>query len=204
MTAPLGGGPVVRADACEGTHRRVANVLVLGVGNILLSDEGIGVRVVEALQQRYRVPEEVEILDGGTCGMDLLDVIAGRDHLILVDAIATGGPPGTVVRLEGDEIPALFRTRSSPHQLGLQDVLALLRLLDASPAHVTVIGVQPASLDLGLELSPAVAARLDEMVEMVAHEVAAIGPDWPAARSLTSSSRPTTASPALPTTSAMS
>lgn len=109
MTAPLGGGLVVQADACEGMHRRVANVLVLGVGNILLSDEGIGVRVVEALQQRYRVPEGVEMVDGGTCGMDLLDLIAGRDHLILVDAVATGGPPGTVVRLEGDEIPALFR-----------------------------------------------------------------------------------------------
>jgi hydrogenase maturation protease len=107
--------------------------------------------------------------------MDLLDIIAGRDHLILVDALATGSTPGTVVRLEGDAIPAVFRTKSSPHQLGLQDVLALLRLLDASPARVTVIGVQPASLDIGLELTPVVAARLDEMVEMLADELAAIG-----------------------------
>ena len=174
MTAPLGGS-VAQADACEGGRPRVARVLVLGAGNILLSDEGIGVRVVEALQQRYRVPEEVEVLDGGTCGMDLLDIIAGRDHLILVDAVDTGSPPGTVVRLDDGEIPAVFRTKSSPHQLGLQDVLALLLLLDAAPAHVTVIGVQPASLDIGLELSPVVAARLDEMVEMVAQELAAIG-----------------------------
>jgi hydrogenase maturation protease len=75
-----------------------------------------------------------------------------------------------------DAIPAVFRTKSSPHQLGLQDVLALLRLLDASPAHVTVIGVQPASLDIGLELTPLIAARLDEMVDMVANELAAIVP----------------------------
>ena len=175
MTAPLGGGPVVQADACEGGRPRAARVLVLGAGNILLSDEGIGVRVVEALQQRYQVPEGVEILDGGTCGMDLLDVIAGRDHLILVDAVATGSPPGTIVRLKDDEMPAVFRTKSSPHQLGLQDVLALLRLLDASPANVTVIGVQPASLDIGLALTPVVAARLDEMVDIVADELAAIG-----------------------------
>jgi hydrogenase maturation protease len=176
MTAPLGDDAAAgEALGKDGTPDRSPNVLVLGAGNILLSDEGIGVRVVEALQQRYQVPEGVEILDGGTCGMDLLDVIAGRDHLILVDAVATGSPPGTIVRLKDDQIPAVFRTKSSPHQLGLQDVLALLRLLDASPGHVTVIGVQPASLDIGLELTPVVAARLDEMVEMVADELAAIG-----------------------------
>lgn len=107
--------------------------------------------------------------------MDLLDVIAGRDHLILVDAVDTGSPPGTIVRLKDGEIPAVFRTRLSPHQLGLQDVLTLLRLMDSAPAHVTVIGVQPASLELGLELTPPIAARLDLMVEMVADELSALG-----------------------------
>ena len=176
MTAPPEDEPLATAGRRDGgAPPRLSRVLVLGAGNILLSDEGIGVRVVEALQRRYRVPEEVEILDGGTCGMDLLDIIAGRDHLILVDAVDTGSPPGTVVRLEGNQIPAVFRTKSSPHQLGLQDVLALLLLLDAAPAHVTVIGVQPASLDIGLELTPVIAARLDDMVEMVAGELAAIG-----------------------------
>jgi hydrogenase maturation protease len=175
-TAPLGDDAAAgEARGKDGTPDRSPNVLVLGAGNILLSDEGIGVRVVEALQQRYQVPEGVEILDGGTCGMDLLDVIAGRDHLILVDAVNTGSPPGTIVRLKDDELPAVFRTKSSPHQLGLQDVLALLRLLDQAPAHVTVIGVQPASLDLGLELTPLIAARLDEMLTMVIAELAAIG-----------------------------
>lgn len=151
------------------------NVLVLGAGNILLSDEGIGVRVVEALQDRYQMAEGVEILDGGTCGMDLLDIIAGRDHLIIVDAVNTGSPPGTLVRLHDGQIPAAFRTKSSPHQLGLQDVLALLRLLETAPRHVTVIGVQPASLDIGLELTPGIAARLDELVEMVVGELRRIG-----------------------------
>ena len=79
-TAPLGDdAAAAEALGKDGTPDRSPNVLVLGAGNILLSDEGIGVRVVEALQQRYQVPEGVEILDGGTCGMDLLDVIAGRD-----------------------------------------------------------------------------------------------------------------------------
>jgi hydrogenase maturation protease len=151
------------------------NVLVLGAGNILLSDEGIGVRVVEALQERYQVPECVELLDGGTCGMDLLDVIAERDHLIIVDAVNTGSPPGTLVRLHDGQIPAVFRTKSSPHQLGLQDVLALLGLLETAPRHVTVIGVQPESLDLGLALTPTIAARLDALVRMVVDELAATG-----------------------------
>lgn len=159
------------------------NVLVLGAGNILLSDEGIGVRVVEALQDRYRVPDAVEVLDGGTSGMGLLDVLAGRDHLIIVDAVNTGRPPGSLVRLADDEIPAAFRTKSSPHQLGLQDVLALLRLLGTAPRRVTVIGIQPASLDLSLELSPVVAGKLDELVQMVVAELTAIGlPPVPAVR----------------------
>lgn len=189
MTVPLEDEPLAPADRRDGgAPPRLSRVLVLGAGNILLSDEGIGVRVVEALQQRYQVPEGVEILDGGTCGMDLLDVIAGRDHLILVDAVDTGSPPGTVVRLEGNQIPAVFRTKSSPHQLGLQDVLALLLLLDSAPAHVTVIGVQPASLDIGLELTPPIAARFDDMVEMVAGELAAIG--LPARETTRFASRP--------------
>jgi hydrogenase maturation protease len=190
VTAPPEDEPLASSDRRDGgAPPRLSRVLVLGAGNILLSDEGIGVRVVEALQRRCRFPEEVEILDGGTCGMDLLDIIAGRDHLILVDAVDTGSPPGTVVRLEGNQVPAVFRTKSSPHQLGLQDVLALLLLLDAAPAHVTVIGVQPASLDIGLELTPAIAARFDDMVEMVAGELAAIG--LPATETTRFASRPT-------------
>lgn len=163
MNTVFGGG----ADAGETPAASPRNVLVLGVGNILLSDEGVGVRVVEALQERHSLPDGVEVLDGGTCGMDLLDVIAGRDHLILVDAVNTGSPPGTLVRYADRDIPAVFRTKMSPHQLGLVDVLALLKLLDSEPKRVTVIGVEPASLGLGLELTPVVAARLDEAVEMV-------------------------------------
>lgn len=181
MTAPVaepgrGEGDGRRAAAVgEDSDRSPRTVLVLGAGNILLSDEGVGVRVVEALQQRYQMPEQVELLDGGTCGMDLLDVIAGRDHLILVDAVNTGSPPGTVVRYADREFPAVFRTRTSPHQLGLADVLGLLTLLDSAPKRVTVIGVQPHSLDIGIELTPVVAARLDELVDLVTAELGSIG-----------------------------
>lgn len=152
-------------------------ILVLGLGNILLSDEGVGVRCVEALAAHGRLPRGVEVLDGGTSGMDLLDQIAARVHLIVVDAVKTGRPPGTVIRLTGNEVPALFRTRVSPHQLGLSDILAALWLMDAAPKSVTVIGVEPVCLDLSLELSAPVEARLPELIALVHAEIAALMPE---------------------------
>ena len=94
-------------------------ILVLGVGNILLTDEAIGVRIVEALEQRYILPDYVEILDGGTAGMELLGDMANRDHLIIADAIVSKkNAPGTMMILRDEEVPALFTNKISPHQLG--------------------------------------------------------------------------------------
>jgi hydrogenase maturation protease len=172
--APVGekAGAAVGPSAREEATDR-PKTLVLGLGNILLSDEGVGVRAVEALVERVQLPPDVEVLDGGTSGMDLLDRIAGRVHLIVVDAVRCGRPPASVVRLVGEEVPAFFRTRLSPHQLGLSDVLAMLQVMDAAPARLTVIGVEPVSLDLGLDLSPPVAARLPEVIGLVCDEIAA-------------------------------
>ena len=122
-----------------------------------------------------RIPDGVDVVDGGTSGMDMLDLIDGRDHLIVVDAVSTGAPPATVVRLTDEDVPAFFRTKISPHQLGLSDVLAALTILDSAPAAITLIGIVPVALDLGLELSPTIAARLDDLVEMVRTDLAALG-----------------------------
>jgi len=149
--------------------------LVLGLGNILLRDEGVGVRVVEALAERYVLPAGVEVVDGGTAGMDLLDTLAGCDHLLICDAVRTGGPPGSVVKLAGDQIPALFQTRCSPHQVGLSDLLATLTLTGEAPATLTLIGIVPADLRLGLELSPAVAGVVGPAVECLAAELRGLG-----------------------------
>jgi hydrogenase maturation protease len=147
------------------------SVLVLGIGNILLGDEGIGVRVVEALEERYTLPPGVEVIDGGTTGMGLLDLIAGREHVIVADAVKMESAPGTVFRLTGEEIPARFRQRISPHQIGLGDVLAALTLLDQAPRELVVIGIEPDSLDFGVGLSPSIAAKLDAMVDLVVTEL---------------------------------
>jgi hydrogenase maturation protease len=148
---------------------------MLGMGNLLLEDEGLGVRALEILQQCYEIPPEVELLDGGTTGMGLLDDISGREHLIVLDAVQTGDPPGTLVRLAGDDVPVYFSMRISPHQLGLSDVLATLELSGEKPAEVVVLGLVPQSLEMSLELSKLIRERQDELVEAAVKELAGLG-----------------------------
>jgi len=150
-------------------------VVVLGVGNVLMADEGVGVHAVERLQSRFRLPEDIEVVDGGTTGMELLPMLHGADQLIIVDAVRVGQPPGSIVRLEGDEVPAFFKTKLSPHQIGVSDMLAALQFGGGAPGRVVMIGVQPVSLELSMELSPPVAARLDEVVGLVCDELTAMG-----------------------------
>ncbi len=151
------------------------STVVVGLGNILLGDEGLGVRAVAAFEARFVPPPGVACVDGGTAGLDLLDVLADRDHAILVDAVETGEPPGSFLRLEGDAVPAYWRRRVSPHQLGLAEVLAALSLIDRRPAGLVLLGLVPATLDGGLALSPTIAARLDHLVAAIAAELARSG-----------------------------
>jgi hydrogenase maturation protease len=137
-------------------------ILVLGVGNILLSDEGIGVRVIEALEQRYVMPEGVDVLDGGTAGMELLEAMANRTHLIIVDAIVSRkSEPGELLILRDEEVPVLFNNKISPHQLGLSDVLSALRFTGEFPDNITLVGVIPHSLEPNIGLTPIVEASLE-------------------------------------------
>lgn len=150
-------------------------ILVLGVGNVLLSDEGVGVRVVEALMRRYRFPENVEVMDGGTAGMELLDTIARSDRVIVVDAVRTGRPPARRVRLAGEEVPAFFRTRISPHQVGLSDLLATLQITGEAPDSVVLLGIEPVSLETGVKLTPAVAEQMENLIDAVLSELEEAG-----------------------------
>jgi len=154
-------------------------IVVLGVGNVLLSDEGVGVRAVEMLGRDYRLPPEVDIVDGGTTGMEMLEDLAHADHLLIVDAVRCGQPPATMVRIAGDDVPVFFKTKLSPHQIGLSDVLATLALMGEAPGGVTVIGVQPVSLDTSMDLSPQVDALLPIVVGQLVTELRALGVDVP-------------------------
>jgi len=147
------------------------HILVLGLGNILLQDEGLGVRALEQLVTQHRLPADIQALDGGTLGLDLLPYLEQATDLLILDAVQTGQPPGALVRLEGDAIPSALSLKLSVHQVGLQELLALGNLQGTLPRRIVLWGMEPASLEWGLDLSPAVAARLDDLVGAVAQEL---------------------------------
>ena len=156
----------------------MTETLVLGLGNILLRDEGVGVRVVERLLEQYDFPEGVRVMDGGTLGLDLLPFLEEASRLLVIDAVQSRKPPGTLVRLVGDEIPIfLDASKVSPHQEGLQDLLAVALLKGYLPDEVVFWGAQIASLGVGLELSEAVAEQVDALAEKVLVELAQWGID---------------------------
>lgn len=150
----------------------VPDILVLGLGNILLGDEGVGVRVIERLLEKYVFPEGVRVMDGGTLGLDLLPYLEDALRLVVVDAVQARKAPGTLVRLVGDEVPAFLDvSKVSPHQEGLQDLLAVAALKGYLPDEIVFWGAQIASLGVGLELSPAVADQVDALAEKVLEEL---------------------------------
>lgn len=151
-------------------------VVVLGVGNVLMSDEGVGVHAVTALAENYDLPDEVEVIDGGTSGMDCLDRIADADLLLIADCMRSKDKaPGTITRLADEQINAWFKTKISPHQVGLSDVLAACCFHGISPKKVVLIGVQPASFETSMELTPAIAAVLPQVIDTLIAELAAFG-----------------------------
>jgi hydrogenase maturation protease len=150
-------------------------IVVLGVGNTLLSDEGIGVRVIEKLQLDYLLPPEAVVIDGGTTGMEMLEDLSNADHIIIIDAVRGGRAPASIIRLADEQVPVFFKTKLSPHQIGLSDVLATLAFIGEQPGGVTVIGVEPVSLETGMALSPQVEARLPELMDLVVTELRELG-----------------------------
>ncbi|HEX4954841.1 MAG TPA: HyaD/HybD family hydrogenase maturation endopeptidase [Thermoanaerobaculia bacterium] len=153
----------------------MGKLLVLGLGNLLAADDGLGVAAVEELGRRYHAPEGVEVLDGGTLGLSLMHCFEGAEAVILVDAIRTEDPAGTLVRLRGEEVAPAARDRLSVHQIGVTDLLDGLAWLDRSPRRLTLLGLVPESLEWGVGCSPAVAGQLPRLVEEVVVEAARMG-----------------------------
>ena len=145
-------------------------VTVLGVGNIVLRDEGFGVRVAQQLATDYDGPEEVQILDGGTLGIELLRFLEGTKKLLILDAVK-GGTPGKVYRFAGDEVKGHFRDKLSAHEIGISDILTLFELTDKPRPEVVVLGASPVELEAGLELSPALSALVPEAERMAVEEL---------------------------------
>jgi len=143
----------------------MGKITILGVGNILMQDEGFGVRVVEQLLHHYEFPQNVQVLDGGTLGMELLRFLIGTDKLILVDAVSGTLPPGSIYQFSHDEVKKYFKEKVSMHELGIQDVLAVLEVLEKPAKEIIILGIQPLTIDIGLEMTALVAGAVEHVIE---------------------------------------
>src|SRR5271166_1556657 len=149
-----------------------AKTVVLGLGNILHGDDGAGARIIDRLRSDPRVPAHVSLVEGGTLGLELLPCVWDCARLIVIDAIDVDEPPGTLVRMSGEELNSL-PGNSSVHQLGVSDLLVALRMLAERQPQVVLLGVQPGSTDWSCELSSLVAASIDSLVEATIRELQA-------------------------------
>jgi hydrogenase maturation protease len=151
------------------------SLLVLGLGNVLLQDDGIGGAAISLLLDRFTVPAGVRVFDGGTLGLSLLPYLEMADAVILVDAVRADAAPGSVVRLDGDDVAPAVATRLSPHQVGVADLLDGARWLGRYPGRVVLLGLVPASMDLAVGLSPLVHASLPALVDRIVEETHGLG-----------------------------
>jgi hydrogenase maturation protease len=150
-----------------------ATYVVLGLGNILHSDDGIGPQAIERLRSDARVPEDVALIEGGTLGLELLTYIWDCSYLLVLDAVDVGQLPGTLVRMSSEELQTL-PGKGSVHQLGVADLLVALRVLAQRQPTVVLLGVQPATTDWGTELSPAVEAVMGSLIDAAVVELTSV------------------------------
>ena len=141
-----------------------ARTVVIGLGNPLMGDDGLGIAALQRLQETWDVPPGVEMVDGGTWGMNLLPVIEQAEQVLLLDAIHAGAAPGTLIVIPRERLPRYLATKISPHQVDLRDVLALAELRGTLPPLTTAVGLQPARVEMIHELSAPVRGRVDAVV----------------------------------------
>lgn len=153
------------------TQKNRNQITILGIGNTLYTDEGLGVHAIEALEKQYGQDVQVELIDGSTDGMSLLGPVEDTDYLIVIDAINAGKEGGTIIELHGNDIPAYYGIKMSIHQLGFQEVLLASKLREKYPKNIVMIGMQPTSLELAIGLSKTNEAQLPELIKRVEQQI---------------------------------
>jgi hydrogenase maturation protease len=148
--------------------------VVLGIGNILNRDEGLGVRALDLLEQQVGPVADVEYVDGGVMGLSLLPLVEDCEHLLVLDAIDAGAEPGTFVEMNGQEIRLFTGIKMSEHQITFQEVLGLAFIRDKLPPYLHLVGAQPADLTIGLEISD----KITETLPQIVTRAAAVIRDW--------------------------
>jgi len=152
------------------THPR-SGTLVIGVGNSLMGDDGLGIAAVEHFRDGWVVPDDVALVDGGTWGLNLLPLVEQAEHVIFVDAIRRDEEPGTLTLLEGADLPSYLSMKLSPHEVDLRDVLALAELRGTLPSDICVIGLEPAAVHLSTRLSPLLECMLPRLYTAIAAQL---------------------------------
>jgi hydrogenase maturation protease len=147
---------------------KAPRIVVVGLGNLMRTDDAVGMLAAERLKQDFQLPEGVTVVEGGTLGLDLLYPLTGVTHLLALDAIDAGEAPGTVLRFAGDGI-ANLPTSKSVHLLGFSDLIGAMRLTDEAPQEIVVLGVQPHTIAWGTQLTPTVEFALSKLID-AAHE----------------------------------
>ncbi len=143
--------------------------VVVGVGNLLLKDEGIGVHIARALQQ-MDIPQDTKIIDGGT-SPDLPYYLKDTDKLVIIDAVKAGGKPGTVYRFHPHDVNIESEEMVSVHELGLKQNLEMMRLMGSEPREIVIIGIEPKEIDWGTELSTELQQKMPEIINVVLSEI---------------------------------
>lgn len=146
-------------------------IKIIGIGNTLYSDEGVGVHIIPYLEEALAEYPDIEIVEGATDGMKLLEPVEEADYLIIIDAINAQRPGGELITIRNEELPQYFGIKMSIHQVGFQEVLFAARLQERLPEEMVMFGIQPASLELGVELSEIVKQNLPKLVANVIEQV---------------------------------
>ncbi|MDO8426644.1 MAG: HyaD/HybD family hydrogenase maturation endopeptidase [Deltaproteobacteria bacterium] len=153
---------------------RDKKALVIGIGNILLRDEGLGVRAVEFFKENYTLPRGVECVDGGTAGLSLSSFFREYKRIIIVDAVSSGGPPGAIVRLGKDGLQKGPPLKTTAHQLGIKELLAIAEF-EGYRSQVRLIGAVPLDISPGLELTPLIKSKLPDLASAIEEELKGFG-----------------------------
>ncbi len=147
--------------------KNIDGIAVIGIGNTLMTDEGVGVHIVNALINKYRFEPQIELIDGGTAGMELLQFFQDNEKIIIVDAVNFDQKPGFIGSIEDDDILTRLNNKLSMHHLGITDVLSSLQLTGGKANEIFLLGIQPKSLDLSMELTPEIAQKTDKMISII-------------------------------------
>jgi hydrogenase maturation protease len=146
-------------------------VVILGVGNILLTDEGFGVRVIEALEQQYQFPDNVMLVNGGVQGFALVDIICNADYLIIIDVIKKNGNPGSLYRINANDIPQTINAMQSLHQMNLLTVFSLCQAIGSLPKTI-ILGIEPKDIEsVGFDLSLTTQVQMNKVIDMILAEL---------------------------------